>query len=143
MVLDDQEMLETEPGGRKLPVLRIVAGTHMHEPEYRDLFLFVGDGNAGRAWKRRMARAFDANEKNYKRHIYLSVSGDLRHRFLISLRLIDTESAALVYGILNIGTFSDAQAEALRPLGDQQQVKKLTGYAQAFVLRRILEGLKI
>jgi hypothetical protein len=143
MVLDEEQMEEAEPGGRKLPVLRIVAGTHANDPKYRDLALFVGDGNAGRAWKRRMARVFDSIEKDPKRHIYVPISEDLRHRFLVSIPILDPDSAALVYGILNIGTFSDSQAEVLRPLGEKEQVEKLTGYAQAFVLTRLIESLKI
>jgi hypothetical protein len=143
MVLDEEQMEAAEPGGRKLPVLRIVAGTHTHDPKYRDMFLFVGDGNAGRAWKRRMARVYDPIEKDRKRHIYVPLSEALRHRFLVSVPLIDPDSDALVYGILNIGTFSDSQAEVLRPLGDKPQMEKLAGYAQAFVLTRLLESLKI
>lgn len=143
MVLDEEQMEEAEPGGRKLPVLRIAAGTHLSEPLYRDLFLFVGDGNAGRAWKRRAARLFDPTAKDPKSHIYLPVSESLRHRFLVSLPLIDPDSAALVYGILNIGTFSDTQAEVLRPLWEQEQVERLTGYAQSFVLKRLLESFNM
>ncbi len=143
MVLDTEQPEEPAPNARKLPVLRIVAGTHLHDPQYRGLALFVGDGNAGRAWKRRMARVFDRAEKDPKRHIYLPVTEHLRHRFLVSIPLIDPESAALVYGILNIGTFSAAQAELLRALGSKEQIERLTGYAQAFVLKRLLECLKM
>ena len=90
-----------------------------------------------------MARVFDPIEKDSKRHIYVAISEPLRHRFLVSVPLIDPDSAALVYGILNVGTFSDSQADVLRPLGDKQNVEKLASYAQAFVLTRLMEGLKI
>jgi hypothetical protein len=90
-----------------------------------------------------MARVFDRNERDPKRHIYVPVSDHLSHQFLVSIPLIDPESAALVYGILNIGTFSAEQADVLRPLGDKDQIGKLTGYAQAFVLKRLLEHLKM
>jgi hypothetical protein len=143
MVLDDEQTEEPAPEARKFPVLRIVAGTHLQDPGYRDLILFAGDGNAGRAWKRRMARVFDRNEKDPKRHIYVPVSARLHHQFLVSIPLIDPESAGLVYGILNIGTFSASQADILRPLGCKDEMEKLTGYAQAFVLKRLLECLKM
>jgi len=67
----------------------------------------------------------------------------LRHQFLLSVPLIDPESAALVYGILNIGTFSEPQAELLRPLSAKEEIEKLTGFAQAFVLKRLLEYFKM
>ncbi len=143
MVLDNERMEEPAPDARKLPVLRIVAGTHLQDTKYSGLALFVGDGNAGRAWKRRMARVFDRTEKDPKRHIYVPVSEHLRHQFLLSVPLIDPESAALVYGILNIGTFSEPQAELLRPLSAKEEIEKLTGFAQAFVLKRLLEYFKM
>jgi hypothetical protein len=143
MVLDDERPEEPTQDARRPPVLRIVAGTHLQGPSYRGPTLFVGDGNAGRAWKRRMARVFDRTEKDPKRHIYIPVSESLRHRFLISLPLIDPGSAALLYGILNIGTFSAAQADMLRPSGSKGEIEGLTVYAQAFVLKRLLECLKM
>ncbi len=144
MVLDYEQTEERLPDARRLPVLRIVAGTHLQDPDYRGLVLFVGDGNAGRAWKRRMARVFDRTQKDDpERQIYVPVSERLRHHFLLSIPLIDRGSAALVYGILNVGTFSAPQAELLRPLGAKEKIEELTGYAQAFVLKRLLECLKM
>ena len=135
MVLDEQP-------SRKHPVLRVVAGTHLAISPFRKLELAVGDGNAGRAWKRRMARVFDCNDKDAKRHIYISLEDTPPHQFLVSVPLIDPDSAALVYGILNIGTFSSAEAQVLRMLGGADQIQKLTGYAQAFVLKRLLESME-
>lgn len=105
--------------------------------------LFVGDGNAGRAWKRRIARVFDDNERDAKRHIYIQSPSSLRHKFLVSVPLLDAESSALIYGILNIGTYSDSQAEQLRCLASSDQVEQLTGYAQAYVLKRLLEAARM
>jgi hypothetical protein len=143
MVLDEDNLELPVTGSRKLPVLRIVAGTRLEDPLYRYLALFVGDGNAGRAWKRRMARVFDDTERDPKRHIYVPIPKVPRHRFLVSVPLIDRDSAALVYGILNVGTFSDRQAEVLRLLGTAEQVEGIAGYAQSYVLTRLLEELKI
>jgi hypothetical protein len=143
MVLDEEQPEVRVTGDKAFPVLRIVAGTHLQDKDYRSLALFVGDGNAGRAWKRRMARIYDGTEKDPKRHIYIAVSERLRHRFLISVPLIDPESAAMIYGILNIGTFSEPFAEILRPLGQPDEVERLASYAQAYVLQRLLEALKM
>jgi hypothetical protein len=143
MVLDDEQMEEPAPDARKLPVLRIVAGTQFQDPKYPGLALFVGDGNAGRAWKRRMARVFDRTEPDPKRHIYVPLPENLQHQFLLSIPLIDPQSAALVYGILNIGTFSVSQADLLRSLSSKEEIERLAGYAQAYVLKRLLECLKM
>jgi hypothetical protein len=143
MVLDEDHP-ENPPGdNRKFPVLRIVAGTLLRYSGYRALALFVGDGNAGRAWKRRMARVFDLNEKDPKRHVYVHIPGSPSHRFLVSIPLIDPDSETLVYGILNFGTFTDDQAELLRKIGAAQEVQSMTGYAQSYVLKRLMELLKI
>lgn len=144
MVLDYEQTEAPLPEAPRLPVLRVVAGTHLQDPAYRGIALFVGDGNAGRAWKRRMARVYDPAEKtDPQRQIYVPVSERLRHHFLLSIPLIDPQSAALVYGILNVGTFSASQAELLRPLGTKEKIEELTTYAQAFVLKRLLECLKM
>jgi hypothetical protein len=140
MVLDEERPEISAPDQRKTPVLRIVAGTHLRNAQYQELALFVGDGNAGRAWKRRMARVYDRQEKDPKRHIYLPFSDpQMEHRFLISIPLIDSQSAALIYGILNIGTFSAQQADLLRPLGEKANMEAITNFAQAYVLKRLLE----
>jgi hypothetical protein len=143
MELDEDHPEAASPDGPKLPVLRIVAGTHLHLPEHRKLALFVGDGNAGRAWKRRMARVFDRIAKDPKRHIYVPISDSLRHSFLISVPLIDPQSSALVYGILYFGTFSEQQADVLRSLGETEQVLRITNYAQEYVLKRLLKELRM
>ena len=49
----------------------------------------------------------------------------------------------LIYGILNIGTFSDDQAEVLRQMGMSEQVQSLTSHTQSYVLKRLMEVLKI
>jgi pimeloyl-ACP methyl ester carboxylesterase len=143
MVLDEEQLKKPAIGDKAYPCLRIAAGTHFSDPDYRDLSLFVGDGNAGRAWKRRMARIFDPADKNPKNRIYVPVSKSLSHRFLISLPLIDPESDALVFGILNIGTFDVAQAEILRPLAGDKEMEEIGNHAHSFVLKRLLELIKL
>lgn len=143
MVLDEDQLQVPSPGNRGLPVLRIVVGTLLEDPNYRNLAIFVGDGNAGRAWKRRMARVFDRSENDPKRHIYVPISPSHAHRFLVSIPLIDPTSDALIYGILNFGTFADDQAELMRGLGAAQEIQNLTSYAQSYVLKRLLELLKL
>jgi hypothetical protein len=143
MVLDEDLPESPSTSTKKLPVLRIVAGTLLEFPEYRSLAIFVGDGNAGRAWKRRIARVYDQNETDPKRHVYVPVAPPRAHRFLISIPLIDPYSDALVYGILNFGTFTEDQAEVLRKMGSAQEVQNMTSYAQSYVLKRLKELLTI
>jgi hypothetical protein len=143
MVLDEDQPEMPPRGIKKLPVLRIVAGTLLADPGYRALAFFVGDGNAGRAWKRRIARVFDLNEKDPKSHVYVPIPGSPGHRFLVSIPLIDPDSDALVYGILNFGTFTDEQAELLRKIGAPQEVQSMTNYVQSYVLKRLIELVKL
>jgi pimeloyl-ACP methyl ester carboxylesterase len=146
MVLDEDQPEKPPMDAREFPVLRIVAGTLLRDTGYRALALFVGDGNAGRAWKRRMARVFDRNEKDPKQHVYVPyvpIPGSPSHSFLISIPLIDPESEALIYGILNFGTFSDDQAALLRTIGASHKVQGITSYAQSYVLKRLMELLKL
>jgi len=143
MVLDEDEPERPWTDIRHLPVLRIVAGTLFADPQYRALGLFVGDGNAGRAWKRRRGQVFDLDEKNPKRHVYVPISDSLRHRFLISVPLFDPVSEALIYGILNFGTFSDDQAALLRRLGGAEEIERFTSYVQSYVLKRLMELLRL
>jgi hypothetical protein len=142
MVLDEEQLKPAE-NGKSYPCLRIAAGTHLSDPDYRGLSLFVGDGNAGRAWKRRVVRIFDPAGKNPKNRVYVPVSRALSHRFLISLPLIDPASDALVFGILNVGTFDSAQADILRPLAGEKQMEEIGNHAQSFVLKRLLQLLKL
>jgi hypothetical protein len=143
MVLDEENLLKSGAGSKELPALRIVAGTRLEDAGYRDLALFVGDGNAGRAWKRRMARIYDDDAEDPKRHIYVPLPNLPRHRFLVSIPLLDESSAALVFGILNIGTFSQTQAKILRVLNSPEEIERLATYAQSYVLTRLLQELNI
>jgi len=143
MVLDEDQPEKSSQENRAHPVLRIVAGTSLRDPVRSKLRLFVGDGNAGRAWKRRTVRVFDRSQKDPKRHIYLSLPGVPQHSLLISVPLLDRDSAALVYGILNIGTFSDTYAEVLRPLGEPDKIGRIMTYVQGFVLQRLLEVIRL
>lgn len=143
MVLDEEHKEKAPPNDSEYPVLRIVAGTLLEEPAYRKLFFFVGDGNAGRAWKHRMARVYDLNETDPKRHIYVPIPGAFRHCFLVSVPLIDPSSNALIYGILNLGTSSKEQAELLRQFGTAPGIEDLTSHAQSYVLHRLKELIRL
>jgi len=143
MVLDEEQLKMPATGKKGYPCLRIAAGTHFSDPDYRDLSLFVGDGAAGRAWKRCVAIVFDSDDKNPNNRIYVPVSKTLRHRFLISVPLVGRESDFLAFGILNIGTFDDRQAQILRPLAGDAEMEKIGNYAQSYVLQRLMELLKL
>jgi hypothetical protein len=145
MVLDDvqKEKVLTEGIEREFAALRIVAATDIKRPEYAGLSLLVGNGNAGRAWKRRAARVFDRDERDPKRHVYVSKKGAQPHSFLVSIPLLDPDSAAVVYGILNIGTFSESYAPVLRPIGEAQAIEHITSYVQSYVVKKLLEALKV
>ena len=143
MVLDEDRPKSPPTGNKKLPVLRMVAGTLLGEPGNRSLEMFVGDGNAGRAWKRRMVRVFDHKESDPKRRVYQLSQGARPHCFLVSIPLIDPSWDALIYGILNIGTVDSEQAELLRKIGTSEYVEHLTSFAQSYVLQRLVELLNL
>lgn len=124
----------------KRPLLKIAVGT---DPRYQSLELSVGDGNAGRAWKRKIVRVFDAHSTDLENLTYMEVPGIPRHAILFSIPLIGTPSPALVYGILNLGTFSDDQAEVLRVLARQDLIRQIVEVANTYVLTRLLELFKM
>jgi hypothetical protein len=89
-----------------------------------------------------MARVFDRKE-DPKGHVYASVSDPPSHSFLVSVPLIDFDSAALIYGILNLGTFSKDQAEVIHKIGAPQELTNIASYAQSYVLKRLMELLNV
>jgi hypothetical protein len=117
----------------------------MDSEQYRNIALFVGDGNAGRAWKRRMARVFDRAkaEEDLRFSAYVDIPGVPMHEVLFSIPLIDPDQPSLLYGILNIGTFKKQQADDLRVLDTPENIERLTNMAQAYVLKRLREIVKI
>jgi hypothetical protein len=127
------------------PMLRTALGTGMDSEQYRNIALFVGDGNAGRAWKRRMARVFDRAkaEEDLRFSAYVDIPGLPMHEVLFSIPLIDPDQPSLLYGILNIGTFKKHQADDLRVLDTPENIERLTNMAQAYVLKRLREIVKI
>jgi len=131
MVLDDSDSAR--------PVLRIAVGTNTSDPAYRNLALPVGDGNAGRAWKRRIVRTFDPRSTSPDQRTYVEVPGRPAHTILFSIPLIDPKSESLVYGILNVGATSEEQGDLLRELNDQDAIRQLIDTAQSYVLTRLLE----
>jgi CHAT domain len=144
LIVLDQKYKERSPSNNaEYPVLRIAAGNLLEDPAYRKLYFFVGDGNAGRAWKHRMARVYDLDETDPKHHIYIALPNAFRHRFLISIPLIDRSSNALMYGILNFGTSSEEQAELLRKFGRGPGIEDLTTHAQSYVLKRLKELIRM
>jgi hypothetical protein len=135
MVLDDSDP--------HAPVLRIAVGTNTGNPAYRDLALPVGEGNAGRAWKRRIVRTFDPQSTTPDQRIYVEVPGRPSHTILFSIPLIDPKFESLVYGILNLGATSEEQGDLLRRLNDPDTIRQLTETCQSYVLTRLLEIFSI
>jgi hypothetical protein len=135
MVLDD-----SDPGK---PVLRIAVGTNVSDPAYANLALPVGDGNAGRAWKRRIVRIFDPQNTPPDQRTYVQVPGRPAHTMLFSIPLIDPQSESLVYGTLNLGATSAEQGDLLRILNERETIRRLAETAQSYVLTRLLEILSI
>jgi hypothetical protein len=141
----DISIIVLDDSGNGPPVLRMAIGTGMASEQYRNLALFVGDGNAGRAWKRRMARVFDRAkaEEDVRSSAYVDIPAAPKHEVLFSIPLIDPDQLSLIYGILNIGTFQKEQADELRLLDTPENIELLTNTAQAYVLKRLREIVKI
>jgi Calcineurin-like phosphoesterase len=125
------------------PKLKIVAGTKLHWPHYRDFALEIGDGIAGRAYKSRVIRTFrdDDTFDDPKRHTYLTIPGIPRHTVLYCLPLIPDGNPDIIYGILNVGSFDRDQAEVLKLLEAQNLMAWLASTAQSFLLKRLMEAI--
>jgi hypothetical protein len=127
------------------PRLRVVAGTYMSVPEYWNLSLEVGDGNAGRAYKKNICRSFDAERarQDPRNQTYVTIPGGRAHQFLYSMPLRHPLNEDLIFGILNVGGFSPNAGNLLRVLSDDEGTKWLLDQSQEYVLTRLLEALNI
>jgi len=138
MVCDDRD--EQQP-----PTLRMVAGHAMKSPTYRELTLEIGDGNAGRAYKKGTAQVYERRKVagDPKRHAYVQIPGFPYHEVLCSLPLTSPAAPQLIFGILNVGTFSADQADALRSLNAPESMEWMSGVAHSLVLSRLLEIVRV
>jgi len=110
MVVDDSET-------DRAPILRVAGGSDLSSG-YWNLELRIGDGNAGRAVKKRALRIFDADkvDKDPFKHVYKPLPGRLPHRWLMSIPLFSTPHLSLIFGVFNIGTFHISAVRTLRKL---------------------------
>ena len=122
------------------PKLRVVAYTGSHK-EYWDFALEVGDGNAGRAYKKNFIRSFDATVplQDPKMQCYVVRPGYPSHLMLYSMPLRHPQSQELIFAILNVGSASRQEAGLLRSLANEEGMRWLQEQAQCYVLTRLLE----
>jgi hypothetical protein len=104
--------------------------------EVRDEALAVGEGNAGRAVKRERPRTWDSTDKSdVDRYGYKPAPGGRNHRWLLSIPLVADRA---VYGVVNLGTFDEAQVPVFKQLSSN-----LTGLSADVqpIAERLLEKL--
>jgi predicted phosphodiesterase len=135
-------------GAAPVPLLKVVGCIGAKANHMWGFDLEVGDGNAGRAFKKSMARSYDRSLPGENRQTYVPHPDFPPHEVLFSMPLVGTpeEDAAaqydnkeLIYGVLNVGTFSADQGVALRVLLNQPGFQWLQQITQAYVLKRLLE----
>lgn len=129
-------LMVLDSGGKRLV---IVAGNL----EDLNFSLDFGDGNAGRAWKRRAARVFDRKVVDHKHNVYFPNAARPPHEILFSLPLLDPDSKTTVHCVVNVGTYDGLQAELLRGMTDQSSLAALTGKTQEYVLQRLFAALEL
>lgn len=95
-------------------VLRLVHCSPLTEEAW-NLELRVGDGNAGRAVKKRAVRIYDSEKARDAplQHVYRAIGGK-PHRWLISVPLF--EDSGLVCGVFSAGCYQSKTARALARL---------------------------
>jgi hypothetical protein len=124
------------------PKLKVAAGTppYITDPNQWNFELEIGDGNAGRAYKKTFIRFHDADKVGSdKKEAYIRIPGSRSHTFLYSIPLKRPESENIVYCVLNLGTFGENEGNLLRGLNDEQGNQWLLEVAHAFVLTGLLE----
>lgn len=143
--LDVSVVVYDDTDRNRPPILRVVAGSYMADPQYWDFALEVGDGNAGRAYKKNIIRSFDADRarQDPKSQTYVAVPNGSVHQFLYSMPLRHPVSGDLIFGILNLGGYSPAVGGLLRVLNDDEGNNWLLDQSQVYVLTRLLEMLNI
>ena len=128
------------------PKLKVVAGTPpcISNANQWNFEVEIGDGNAGRAYKKTFIRYHDdANVSWDKKEAYIRIPGSPPHTFLYSIPLKRHESENIVYCVLNLGTFGADEGTLLSELNDEEGNKWLLERAHAFVLTVLLEMFNI
>jgi hypothetical protein len=110
MVLDDRDPA-------KPPFLQVVAGLPIfaQSPGYLDFSLEVGDGNAGRAFRKNLVRFYEKSKAkdNPKDNTYVEIPGQPGHPILFSIPLRHPGNGSLICCVLNIGATNETEASVL------------------------------
>jgi predicted MPP superfamily phosphohydrolase len=130
MVYDDSQ---------PIPLLRVVACFGSFTESFWSFSLEVGDGNAGRCYKKNILRCFDREIDDPKHNPYVKLPGRTQHSVLYSLPLRNPAYQDLIYAVLNLGSFADMPASLLRLLGDEAGVQWLLEQSQRYLLPRLRE----
>jgi predicted phosphodiesterase len=149
--LETSLMVYDDDKGQSPAHLKIVAAVNADKPQLQKFVLEIGDGNAGRAYKKNMIRFFDdqhASQDNRKRGTYIPLSAEGQstpevHKFLYSLPLRHPEDQKYICAILNIGTFDSMHGYLLATLNSSFGYSFLLDIAQEYVLRRLFEICEI
>jgi hypothetical protein len=140
-VFDVSLMALDDGGPAQPPSLKLVAGLpcFMESAEFRNLSLEIGDGNAGRAYRRNIVRYYDRSEAkdNPKNHTYVEISDSYRHRLLFSVPLRHPGNPSLICCILNVGAFGEAEASALSVLKQNADNAWLIAAGHEFILTKL------
>lgn len=123
------------------PELRLILWNQ--QAKYLDVFrnfrLRIGEGNAGRAYKTRTVRLFDAAAAgNPRTNTYRAFPGKPEHHFLFSVPLLDPLSG-LPLAVFSAGTLSAQQADLMRALR-QPDLEEIMRTMQGEPLKRLLDG---
>ena len=124
----------------KTGTLRTAVATLMTDPDIWNFNLEIGDGNAGRAYKYNFLRMSFPRDSSALPPAYLP-AGSRKHGFICSIPLRHPESARLIMGVLNIGSFSSSAARACRCLQSVEGVAWLAAKAHQFVLTRLMQEM--
>jgi predicted phosphodiesterase len=129
------------------PVLRFVAtvGPMSGNRQYWDFWLEIGDGNAGRAYRKNIIRYYhrDRAAGDPKKYTYVKVPGMDRHSILFSIPLRHPKSPDLICCILNVGAFNDEDGSFLASLNDDQGNAWLVRAGHEFLLTQLASLLSI
>ncbi|HTS49898.1 MAG TPA: metallophosphoesterase [Bryobacteraceae bacterium] len=125
---------------KKHPELRLILWSQQatYAEIFREFRLLIGEGNAGRAYKTKTVRLFDAAASNPRTNTYRSFPGKPQHHFLFSVPLLDPRSE-LPLAVFSAGTPSIQQADLMRAL-KQPDLEEITRLMQAEPLKRLLDA---
>lgn len=122
------------------PTLQVVASTHAGVNSFT---LEIGDGNAGRAYSGNKLRIFDAVLARENPIYETYVQRLAIHHFLYSMPLRHPQSQHLIFGVLNIGSFSPVQGDLIKALNTDEGNTWLLSEAHSYLLKRLLEVAKM